>query len=77
MALNQAAAGSAATAPRSAVLRRLRLTDQIFHGLTRGAALGVLALLGGVIVALIIGAARAVSPASRRLPASRNSFDQL
>jgi phosphate transport system permease protein len=46
---------------RAAVLRRLRLNDKIFHGLTRGAAFTVLALLSGVIIALIIGAAPALS----------------
>ncbi len=45
---------------RAAVLRRLRLTDSIFHGVTRGAALLVLALLSGVIIALIIGATPAL-----------------
>jgi phosphate transport system permease protein len=60
MALRQAAAISAASASRGAVLRRLRLTDKLFHGVTRGAALAVLALLGGVIVALVIGAAPAL-----------------
>ena len=60
MVLNQAAAASAASSSRGAVLRRLRLTDKLFHGVTRGAALAVLALLGGVIVALVIGAAPAL-----------------
>ena len=60
MALAQSAATPAASASRGAILRRLRLTDKIFHGLTRGAALAVLALLGGVIVALVIGAAPAL-----------------
>ena len=40
---------------RATVLRRLRATDNVFHLLTRGAALVVLLLLGGVIVSLIIG----------------------
>ncbi len=60
MVLEQSAAISAASASRGAVLRRLRLTDRIFHGLTRGAALAVLALLGGVIVSLVYGAAPAL-----------------
>lgn len=50
-----------ASSSRAAVLRRLRLNDRIFHGLTRGAAFTVLALLSGVIIALIIGAAPALS----------------
>jgi phosphate transport system permease protein len=41
---------------RAGVLRRLRLTDRLFRYLTRGAALGVLALLGCVIFALFVGA---------------------
>ncbi len=45
---------------RAGVLRRLRTTDLVFHGLTRAAALVVLALLSGVILALIIGAAPAL-----------------
>ncbi len=35
---------------RGAVLRRLRLSDLLFHNLTRLAALLVLALLSGVIL---------------------------
>ena len=45
---------------RSAVLRRLRLSDLLFHNLTRLAALLVLALLSGVILALVLGAAPAL-----------------
>ena len=44
------------TADRAAVLRKLRLSDSLFHLLTRLAAYAVLALLGGVIAALIVGA---------------------
>lgn len=43
-------------AERTRKLVRLRLTDRIFYQMTRAAALGVLALLGGVIVSLMIGA---------------------
>jgi phosphate transport system permease protein len=46
---------------RAAVLRRLRLSDAAFHALTALGAFAVLALLGGVIVALIIGAIPALS----------------
>jgi phosphate transport system permease protein len=55
--------GSAMTesSSRTAVMRRLRLTDMIFHGLTRGAALTVLVLLSGVIIALVVGAWPALS----------------
>src|SRR5689334_3343745 len=41
---------------RARVLRRLRNGDIVFRHLTRAAALLVLALLGGVIFALIVGA---------------------
>ena len=47
-------------ASRSAVLKRLRVTDKIFHGLTRTAALLVLALMSGVILSLVYGAAPAL-----------------
>ena len=46
---------------RAAVLRRLRLGDALFRVLTRAGALTVLGLLGGVIIALLIGAAPALS----------------
>ena len=51
---------AAEAASRSAVLKRLRMTDVLFHALTRAAAFGVLALLSGVIIALVIGAAPAL-----------------
>ncbi len=41
---------------RAGVLGRLRLSDTVFHALTRAAAYAVLALLGGVIIALVSGA---------------------
>jgi phosphate transport system permease protein len=41
---------------RARILDRLRLGDTIFRNLTRGAAIVVLVILGGVIVALISGA---------------------
>jgi phosphate transport system permease protein len=40
---------------RASVLKRLRTTDMVFHGLTRGAAIAVLLLLSGVILSLIHG----------------------
>ncbi len=43
-------------ADRARALGKLRLGDAIFRNVTRFAALMVLALLGGVIVALVIGA---------------------
>ncbi len=45
---------------RAARLRRLRRGDAAFRIATRGAALGVLALLGGVILSLVVGAAPAL-----------------
>jgi phosphate transport system permease protein len=46
---------------RAAVLNRLRLSDAAFHVVTRAAAVTVLGLLGGVILALIAGAMPALS----------------
>jgi phosphate transport system permease protein len=46
----------AADAARARVLRRLRLGDAAFQAVTRAAAIAVLALLGGVILALLLGA---------------------
>ena len=47
-------------ASRSKVLARLRTTDAVFFQLTRGAAVAVLALLGGIILSLVIGATPAL-----------------
>ena len=55
VALNDRAVGTGKSTSRAAVLQRLRHTDDIFLGLTRGAALLVLAILSGVILALVIG----------------------
>jgi len=55
VALQGAAVSQPAVASRARILNRLRLTDAVFHHLTRAAAIGVLVLLGGVIVSLIIG----------------------
>jgi phosphate transport system permease protein len=46
---------SVEAAARAKILDRLRLGDAAFRHLTRAAALGVLLLLSGVIVALIDG----------------------
>ena len=48
--------GAEAEYSRAVVLQKLRRGDRIFRALTQGAALGVLAILGGVILALAIGA---------------------
>ncbi len=45
---------------RSKVLGRLRLTDTVFRTITHGSALGVLALLGCVIIALVDGSLPAI-----------------
>jgi phosphate transport system permease protein len=55
VALNETSLSGAVSGPRAAVLKRLRGTDTAFRILTRGAALTVLVLLSGVILALIIG----------------------
>jgi phosphate transport system permease protein len=48
--------GATEVPARSRVLRRLRNGDIVFRHLTRAAAVLVLALLGGVILALVMGA---------------------
>jgi phosphate transport system permease protein len=52
--------GLAEVRSRARVLGRLRISDGVFRSLTLLASLAVLALLGGVIVALSIGAAPAL-----------------
>ncbi|TPL76637.1 phosphate ABC transporter permease subunit PstC [Mesorhizobium sp. B2-3-13] len=46
---------------RDATVRRFALTDSIFHGLTRAAAILVLVLLGGVAISLLAGSWQALS----------------
>ncbi|MDP1747890.1 MAG: phosphate ABC transporter permease subunit PstC [Reyranella sp.] len=60
MTLNGTGARAGEAASRAAVLKRLRVSDTIFHGLTRAAAILVLLLLSGVIGSLVIGAAPAL-----------------
>ncbi|HVV94429.1 MAG TPA: phosphate ABC transporter permease subunit PstC [Hyphomicrobiales bacterium] len=48
-------------AGRAHALGRFRANDRLFAGLTRGAAILVLVLLGGVMVALLVGAWPALS----------------
>jgi phosphate transport system permease protein len=55
LALHEGAVVSVEAATRAMILDRLRLGDAAFRHLTRAAALGVLVLLSGVIVALIDG----------------------
>jgi phosphate transport system permease protein len=47
--------------PRAAAHRRPWIADRLFAGLTRAAAVGVLLVLGGIIVALAVGAWPALS----------------
>jgi phosphate transport system permease protein len=49
-----------AATTRSKALARLRTSDAAFFQLTRGAAVAVLVILGGIIVSLIIGATPAL-----------------
>ena len=60
VAVQDGAAGGRASA-RVRALNRLRIGDALFHALTRAAAIGVLAMLGGVIVSLVVGALPALS----------------
>ncbi|HVX99326.1 MAG TPA: phosphate ABC transporter permease subunit PstC [Pseudorhodoplanes sp.] len=48
-------------AHRQRKLAKLRFSDRAFHGLTRAAAILVLAILGGVILALVHGSSLAIS----------------
>jgi phosphate transport system permease protein len=54
--LHGGAAVGAEVESRSRALGRLRLTDVVFRNLTRAAAIAVLAILGGVMIALATGA---------------------
>ncbi|MBS0538418.1 MAG: phosphate ABC transporter permease subunit PstC [Proteobacteria bacterium] len=56
VALNDTVLRTEGGASRAAVLKRLRVTDNLFRLFTRNAALFVLVILSGVIVALVIGA---------------------
>ena len=55
IAMRDVSQRTAETATRSAVMARFRTTDAIFGGMTLGAAIFVLVLLGGVIVSLVLG----------------------
>ena len=55
VALNETNMMAGAAATRASVLIRLRTTDTAFRNLTRLAVFAVLALLSGVILALVIG----------------------
>jgi phosphate transport system permease protein len=61
VALSDTTLGAAEASSRAAVMKRLRASDILFKGLTRGAALTVLALLSGIILSLVIGSGLALS----------------
>ena len=56
IALTERGALPAAATARGHALGHLKVTDAVFAGLTRAAAMFVLVLLGGVILSLVIGA---------------------
>jgi phosphate transport system permease protein len=56
VALQGGVIAGAPALPRSRALKRLRLGDALFRGLTRTAAVAVLIILAGVIASLIAGA---------------------
>jgi phosphate transport system permease protein len=56
VALQGGVIAGAPALPRSRALKRLRLGDALFRGLTRAAAVAVLIILAGVIASLIAGA---------------------
>jgi len=64
---------SIAEAPgRARVLAKLRQGDNIFRLVTRGAALAVLVILGGVIVSLIVGSIPALKAFGLEFPFSQS-----
>jgi phosphate transport system permease protein len=56
VALQGGAVSQPVAVSRARVLTKLRVTDRTFHHVTRGAAIGVLVILGGVIFSLFTGA---------------------
>ncbi len=60
VALHNQGLVTAEAATRARVLDRLRIGDAVFRLLTRGAAMGVLALLSAVIISLIAGSLPAI-----------------
>jgi phosphate transport system permease protein len=55
VALQGDASATVADLTRAKAIARLRYGDLIFHALTRGAAISVLLILGGVIFSLVVG----------------------
>src|SRR3982075_3690554 len=70
--MNGTSVQAAESSSRAAVLRRLRTSDLVFHGLTRAAAITVLVILGGVIVSLIIGSIPALKAFGLEFPFSQS-----
>jgi len=60
VALNDTNLPTAEAVSRAAIMKRLRMTDQVFRLLTRAATLAVLGLLSGVILALVVGSLPAI-----------------
>lgn len=58
--MNTTTLAATESASRASVLRRLRVTDDIFRGVTRSSAIFVLVILSGVILALVIGSMPAI-----------------
>jgi phosphate transport system permease protein len=56
IAMQGAALAEPVAASRARTLIRLRVTDAVFHRITRYAAIGVLVILSGVIISLLQGA---------------------
>lgn len=61
VALHEEAFGIGVEHHSAPALRRFRISDVVFHGLTRAAAIAVLIILAGVIVSLIEGSWPALS----------------
>jgi len=71
-ALRTASISDAEAPSRAKVLVRLRRLDDFFRFLTRGAALAVLVILGGVIVSLMIGSIPALKAFGLEFPFSQS-----
>jgi phosphate transport system permease protein len=72
LALRSAGASVAEAPGRARILARLRQGDNIFRLVTRGAALAVLVILGGVIVSLIVGSIPALKAFGLEFPFSQS-----
>jgi len=72
LALRSAGMSVAEAPDRARVLAKLRQGDNIFRLVTRGAALAVLVILGGVIVSLIVGSIPALKAFGLEFPFSQS-----